>query len=54
MGLDLAMYVERREGGRWVLADPAVWYEDMDWTRSMTPGGAPPRSTTIAAGAVAT
>jgi hypothetical protein len=28
MGVDLAMHVERREGGVWVLADPAIWYED--------------------------
>ncbi|HYH78785.1 MAG TPA: hypothetical protein VEX86_03290 [Longimicrobium sp.] len=27
MGADLEMFVERREGGRWVLADPAIWYE---------------------------
>lgn len=27
MGFDLEMHVERREGGRWVLADPAIWYE---------------------------
>lgn len=31
MGLDLSMFVERREGGAWVPADPPVWREASEY-----------------------